>query len=211
MRFKYLTDIVSDEVIEETINGSGLSVLTAGTGTGKTTLIFEKIIDTKTRFCKRKSLILANRSTLKVSLNKKMLEQYEENGICILFSGDVVATYQRIVNEPKEFFNQFDVIIADEIHYFLSDAWNRTTNKMLAKLIDMSKEKSVIFFTATSEETVSYIESYGVIPKKYNFLYKSNNFNRINIKIMDTDIVKLATSIPISEKVLIFTPKSIKK
>lgn len=211
MGFKYLTDIVSDEVIEEMTKGPGLSVFTGGTGTGKTYLFMNKFIDTKTKLGKRKSLVGTNRSALKLGLNKELAKQYEQNGICTLISGDVVATYQSLVNKPKDFFNQFHLIIADEIQYFLSDAWNRTTNKMLAKLIEMSKEKPVIFFTATSEETISYIESNGVIPRKYNYLYESNNFHRINIKIIDTDIVKLCSSIPVGEKTLIFNSKSIKK
>lgn len=111
----------------------------AKTGTGKSTFI-EKVLDTGTKRC----LILTNR--------RANLLQIEDKIQRFKFYGNYIMSYQQLemnVAYNIDFLNQFDMLILDEAHYFLSDSnFNSMVNVSLRKIMS-AKIPVKIFMSAT--------------------------------------------------------------
>ena len=70
-----------------------------------------------------------------------------------------VNSYQKVsTKDTINAIDEADVIICDESHYFIADAWNLTTVGIMLKLIEVSKTKPVILFTATPQLILEYFK-----------------------------------------------------
>lgn len=139
--------------------------ISAGTGVGKTTMIFNKILpEAKKR--RTKILVLVNRSSLALHYKKTIIKadddarhldgRFTEKGLMMAdnfeFGRFHVVTYQSIVRLNLDF-QVYGIVIFDECQYFLSDCtFNRYTQRDLNYLMDKCKKTPKIFLTATPEE-----------------------------------------------------------
>lgn len=165
---EYIADII-DQHPDQTINQWSLGskvAITANTGSGKTYFIMNNLY----ALCKEKHykmLLLTNRNALKEQLIAKYGDQ----------SKDVVTVenYQGFIQEIKyqrEFISIYNVIVADESHYYFSDgSWAVETDIPLKYLINSTDEQLVIFMSATIEILNEYFQSV-TADHQINFFYK---------------------------------------
>lgn len=179
---------ISDKI---TVNeyGSWMSgekvIISAPTGTGKTTFITTKLISyCKLPVCKlygKKMLILCNRKLLQRQYDFDLSRQYLRYQEA---EEDVeVMTYQQLGAELRakgnlyEIMKEFDVIVADECHFFYADSdFNPfDTYILLQELVKVCFFKTMIFVTATLEEVKPLLEQ---TLKKAEEILKDDSENR---------------------------------
>ena len=147
---KYISDIIPITDIEKWIGKRVL--ISAMTGSGKSHFIKNTLYD----WCKnngKRMLLLTNRKILKNQNNEELKEKI-----------DLITTmnYQSIesgILETKEdmdyYFSKFDVIVADEFHYFFQDSdFNRNTDLLLDIFVKEYINKILIFISATPEVAI---------------------------------------------------------
>lgn len=149
--------------------------ISAGTGVGKTSMIFSKILpEVKARG--KKILVLANRSSLTLHYKKEIMKSdnaaqhlegmFTEKGLIAAenfeFGDFHVVTYQNVANLNLNFKN-YGIVILDECHYFVTDSvFNRYTESNLMYLLKKCKALPKVFLSATPEECffpIFYAES----------------------------------------------------
>jgi len=149
---QYISQIVTQEEIEKWVRGDRI-LISSGTGSGKTTLILEKIYS----YCKNnnlKILLLVNRMVLQNQIIKILEKKYEKENWEEVIS---VQLYQSIEGKimknryiSDEVFNGYNVICMDESHYFTSDSIFSFKSDLLLKVIlQDNPNKILIFMTAT--------------------------------------------------------------
>ena len=217
------TKYVSDNIKEEDIaqwNHKQPVFISAQTGRGKNfflkDILVRMIHDENTRkSVKRKILILSNRIALNrqskkdwnLSLmditgdnNEEKFESYTDKGIDKFLSdlGTVtVCSYQQLLDRASYLKKQhFEYVIADECHFFTSDAiFNPFTHQILKLLVEKFKKSVRVYMSATLEEsfvpiiTAEYPDGYFPdvyfsehYPPKRNeclYYYFERNFNYI--------------------------------
>lgn len=225
---RYLSDYLTLEQQKEMFSRKGdISIITAPTGAGKTTLIMDntiKRVDTNLLFENKRTLILCNRTALytqiKMDLELKLSKAELKEGIDKEFVKKNlihVMTYQKLyisMLEKQNFLDDYEVIICDECHYFINDGWNHITHLTLEKLIEFSKTNTVLFFSATTKEIKYWLDIYKLNHKLEKSIYtdiiptedavKLGYNDRLEIITTDMgadDIIKL---IPKGEKFILF-------
>lgn len=167
---KYLSEIIGEEYKEWT--DGHIIFLSAHTGAGKSTFILEHLVEYAAREGKR-ILYLVNRSILKKQIENKLYtkiaSQLRMKSLTIssenIDNVIKVELYQTIekncMNNPKlmdERRKDFQYIVSDECHYFLSDAMFNTNTQLSYEWIFKERENSVlIFMSATIEKIKKYI------------------------------------------------------
>ena len=225
---RYLSDYLTKEQQKEIFNRKGdISIITAPTGAGKTTLIMDntiKTLDTNLLFGNRKTLILCNRTALytqiRMDLELKLSKAEIKEGIDKEFVKNNlihVMTYQKLyisMLENKNFLDDYEVIICDECHYFINDGWNHITYLTLEKLIEFSKTNTVLFFSATTKEIKYWLDIYKISNKVEKSIYtdiiptedaiRLGYNDRLEIIITDMGADDIIKSIPKGEKFILF-------
>ncbi len=185
--------------------------ITAPTGSGKTTFILKTFL----QFCYitgKRILYMVNRNILKQQLESEVRSIYADN--LSIQNHIQFATYQEIENDilnaarlgtqmsgysPLTSLREFDCVICDEAHYFLSDSnFNPNTILSLSWLLDMYDAKLMIFMSATIDRLHDYIKHYEDINRSvYTEVYRlplyrqSNMFNPfLNSRIGEDDVDK---------------------
>lgn len=149
---------------------------------------------------KRKILLLTNRVALKEQMSK---EYGEEVNDLVDF-----MNYQELIYKWKnsETIKEYDFVIADECHYFFSDAtFSYDTDIALNYILDECKDSLVAFLSATPNLFISYIGKYR--PHYFDFAYKIKKSHKVSIcyKWWDEKILlSKLVSIPPDEKILYF-------
>lgn len=156
MKKKYIADVLDVDIYASWIKGEKV-LISAPTGAGKTTFMLRKLLPYCKQFSK-KMLILCNRRLLLEQYGFDLAEYYARyTEMC----GDVeVWTYQQLAEKIrlcpyiKNLFQEFDVIVCDEVHFFYADSdFNAFgTFCLLQALIIAGFYKSMIMITATMDE-----------------------------------------------------------
>lgn len=173
-------------------------ILNGGTGCGKThftinTLIPYYIDQNKT------VLYLCNRTNLYKQLEKKLRKTSVK-----------LMTYQSLQKSLRRgtFTKQYDLIIADECHYFYIDAkFNGYTDLSYSYVMEQS-ESTVVFLSATADGMFSDMLTDGLvedknvytIPKVYDYVEKVYTYKKDEL----TDIIDEILADNEFEKILIF-------
>lgn len=117
-------------------------LLSAPMGSGKSYFIYNYLIKENTT---KKVLILSNRS--------KLRQQYESYIANSNNTNVELYTYQKLENilRHNKTVENFDYIICDEAHYFITDSWNSNTD-LSFKYVNACSDSIVLFMSATGSE-----------------------------------------------------------
>ncbi len=180
----WLSDVFSKNMLSRNLSNNAIFIV-AQTGSGKTTFVFKKCIPVALQekkkvlyLCSRKALCSQiKRIAMKDEVNgelfvgnmqvKNLKNYYTEVGLesTTNFGAIDVMTYHTFVRSFNSINpNDYSFIIADECHFFLSDAtFNALTYDILQKLVRKFQSSRRIYLTATPQECLGFIwneESY---------------------------------------------------
>lgn len=231
MTKKYLSENFSIEEVQELFTTKGaIQMVTAPTGAGKTYFVQSNVLKIAKGDFKpfgatdKKALLLANRSALVTQIKKDLEENLKSTSFASSHEEEYITKYvdiysyqalaKKILTEDN-FLDKYKLIIADECHYFLSDSWNGTTQLTLNKLVEHSKDNTILFFSATTEELKSFLKTMknDILKLDYDLyreVLKENEakelgFNyRLNITVTNEDLDVIVSKIPTNEKFVIF-------
>ncbi|MBV4418279.1 DEAD/DEAH box helicase family protein [Clostridium tyrobutyricum] len=195
---KRISEIIKIDDIRQWNNNT--VTITAGTGTGKSYFI-KNILYAFAKKNNKKILMLIHRTNC---VNQFQNEINKDKKIDVID----IHTYQKLefkeIHKYKNLLDQYQYIVCDEFHYFLSDAaFNKTTDISLNLILSQNVTK--IFMSATGD----YIKQYLNRKKKIKTIdyslpikYKFENLVFFNY---DTTLVELAKdAIKTSEKIIFF-------
>lgn len=173
-KITYVSDIVPKEEIKTWSKGN--YIITGKTGTGKSVWALE-VLGCHAKETNQKILILENRKATVSQLRIKVRELGYEDTIR-------VDTYQsiesKILTQRDYGFEQYDYMVLDEWHYFLSDAnFNNYTDLSLKSLLKNTNNTTNIFMSATSENILTFNERVLKLEIKKEYMI-DNSFNNIN-------------------------------
>jgi superfamily II DNA or RNA helicase len=135
---KWVSDIIGDDYKKW---NSELVVLDCGTASGKTYFSI-KILGGYAQKMNRHILYLCNRTELRHQISNQVNKLKLHNTIC-------VTSYQTLQSKLQkgEVYGYYDYIIADECHYFITDArFNDSTD--IAYNYIMSQKESVVLLVS---------------------------------------------------------------
>ena len=168
-------------------------ILDAGTGCGKTTFCIEILVD-YAKSVGKTVLYLCNRSKLKA----QVLEYVDGAG----YDNLTVTTYQSIQEKIKKGIpvERYDYILADECHYFITDALFNGYTDLAYDYIKNSTDSVVIFMSATAKVFFNHLlaekrvrkENVFTIHKTYEYVeglytYKKDQLQTIIDKIISEE------------------------
>lgn len=113
----------------------GRNIIIAPTSLGKSYIIHA--LNAYYKFLNKRVLLIVDRAQLVLQLKKNFVEEYDSGQFYTtstiyddnINTDVVITTWQSIVDNPKSWFEQFDVIIGDEVHKFKA--------KSLIKIVEM--------------------------------------------------------------------------
>jgi hypothetical protein len=204
----------------EDILKPGFSLVASPTGTGKSTFIIEELIKPmfKTKqygfgdcskyhsFASANSLLLSNRTAVRIKTAEDVIQLYKQIEAYDSKSVDV-SSYQKVSTTKDTIMaiDEADVIICDESHYFISDAWNLTTVLIMAKLTEVAKTKPVILFTATPQLILEHFKFRSIKPNPFLDYRKELGWeHRMNFICSNKPLKEILKDIPKDEKWLVF-------
>ena len=230
MTVRYLSEKFNKEQVEELFTTKGkIQMITAPTGAGKTYFVQTNVIKmAKGEFkpfgaSQKKALLLANRSALITQIKEDLKNNLDATDFESMHEEEYVTKYIDIFSyqilakkilEDITFLNKYNLIIADECHYFLNDYWNNTTQLTLNTLIEHSKDNTIIFFSATTEELKHFMDIMKDIEFDGRELYNEVlsveesmdlGFNdRLDIVVTNDTLENVMQQIPSDEKFIVF-------
>lgn len=165
----YISEVLQRRFIQK-LQPSQPVFISAQTGTGKSTLIFETIMPIMKERGQR-VLILSSRRALDLQMKMKVMdelcpelrEQLTTIGIFKKHSYGLVEvwTYQSIwgmLQRDPGYLKQFGAVILDEVHYFESDAaFNATTLDCLKNIVKGARNALRFYLTATPDRVFDQI------------------------------------------------------
>ncbi|PFY01670.1 DEAD/DEAH box helicase family protein [Bacillus toyonensis] len=217
MKKNYITDVISKENVEDILK-PGFSLVASPTGTGKSTFIIGELIRPMFKnerygfgigqyhaFPSSNALLLSNRTAVRIKTEEDVTDLYEKMGI-IPSSNVDVNSYQKVsTKDTINAIDEADVIICDESHYFIADAWNLTTVGIMLKLIEVSKTKPVILFTATPQLILEYFKFRNIHMNTFLDYRKELGWeNRMDFICSNKPLKEILKDIPKGEKWLVF-------
>lgn len=192
----WISDIVKDDY--KKWNDTKV-IFDAGTGSGKTHFIFNKLAAYAMK--KNKTILyLCHRKPL---YNKLLLQAKKNSNITLL----LYQTLQSILRRGEST-EQFDYIIADECHYILSDAlFNEYTN-LVYKYLFSQKDSVLILMSATSKTLFRKLKENHTVPveniyhinKDYSYVRKVCFYKGAELTNIIDDIMEYSDS----DKILVF-------
>ncbi|WP_448784311.1 DEAD/DEAH box helicase [Blautia sp.] len=192
---KYISDIIKDEYKEWK---NTKVIVSSGTGTGKTQFMLRVLLPYYLQAGKR-VLYLCNRKVLYDQIRKEMLS----------LIGVTLMTYQSLQKElRKGSTNTYDLVIADECHYFYLDAKFNGYTDLAYEYVMGQQANVVVFVSATADSFFEDLVKDGVvkkdhiysIPKSYDYVEKVYTYH----KSMLTDIIDEILADTDFEKILVF-------
>ncbi|PEQ43629.1 hypothetical protein CN467_03005 [Bacillus cereus] len=219
MKKNYITDVISKENVEDILK-PGFSLVASPTGTGKSTFIIEELIKPMFKnkqygfgdcskyhsFASANSLLLSNRTAVRIKTAEDVIQLYKQIEAYDSKSVDV-SSYQKVSTTKDTIMaiDEADVIICDESHYFISDAWNLTTVLIMAKLTEVAKTKPVILFTATPQLILEHFKFRSIKPNPFLDYRKELGWeHRMNFICSNKPLKEILKDIPKDEKWLVF-------
>ncbi|WP_034302361.1 DEAD/DEAH box helicase [Bacillus cihuensis] len=218
-KINYITEVLTKEHLKNMLDHKeGFTLIVSPTGTGKSTFIIEDII--KPHFenerygfgkgiyqdiASKKILVMANRTAVVLKFNDDVEKACEDMGI-YRAKGITVASYQKVSHGDMLFeIEEAEIILCDEAHYFVADAWNGTTGKIMGKILEVSEKKPVIFFTATPQQITKYFNHIGIKNyKEFDFRDMVGFNDRMDFICTNKDLEKIIKEIDKTEKIMVF-------
>ena len=222
----YVTD-----VIDETYKHwhTGVVLINAGTGTGKTTFIV-KTLNEWAEITGTKILYLCNRSALRSQVVKQAQAEQKAKELDNDAPDDDIGeehldiwTYQALekmkLYYPERldaFLRQYRYIVADEAHYFMFDAqFNHDTVVSYDALKALWNQKIVIYMSATADYMFRQLKNINAVKaeQRYNVDKDTSYVDRLQLYWNDHQLECWLNSIPDGEKALVFmeTTDDVKK
>lgn len=193
-----ISDIITLEEIERDWKMGMKILVRSQTGTGKTYWAQNTIYE----YCKKnnyKCLLFSNRVVLKEQ-NEKSLEGKDDVFEMVNYQNISEKIYGGI--PLSDVYNGYDVILMDEVHFFLEDApFNRKTDLLLRSLKFIYPNKLIILLTATPQMLFTYKSKYD---KVYNFPDDYSYINKVLFYKKDEAIERLVSNLPDGEKAIYF-------
>ncbi len=231
----YFADFIGDGY-EEWQKGQVI-ILDVPTGSGKT--MFCETTFRKYAFSQGKRILyLVNRITLREQMlerQKKRVIEWEQHLETQSFwmhdlkkepGNFVITTYQTLEmalvtnNVPDiNYFNSFDIVVADEAHYFLADSlFNPNTVHSFEFLVQNYRNRQLIFMSATMQNLYPILAVYLNQTAAQSFLAKEGMYEPYIYKRVEPDysgynflwfyhhqeMVQIISELPGDEKVLVF-------
>ncbi len=202
---------ISDKITIEDIKKWNNKVITilAGTGAGKSHFIKNTLY----KFAKsnnKKILMLIHRSYC-VDQFKEEIEEDKKTDVIH------IKTYQSIeslLSKHKKYFNfsEYQYIVCDEFHYFMSDAaWNKTTDISL-NMILAKTHTTRIFMSATGDYMKKYINGEKKIDTiDYKFPIKFKFIKTLTFYMKDETLEYFIENIIYNKNKAIFFIQSVEK
>lgn len=198
---KRIGDVITRKVIDRDWKMGMKILIKSQTGSGKSWFAQNTIYE----YCKDngyRCLFFSNRTLLR-----------KQNEISIAGKEDVftVVNYQN-VNEKihngipiSEIYNDYEIILMDEAHFYIEDApFNRKTDLLLKSLKHEYGEKIIVLMTATPQMLFEYKkeEQYDIvysIPENYSYIKKILFYRK------KESIISLLKNLPEGEKAIYFS------
>jgi hypothetical protein len=180
--------------------------ITAGTGTGKSYFI-KNILYAFAKKQNKKILMLIHRTNCVNQFREEIIQDKKTDVIDI-------QTYQKLefkeLHNYEIFLHQYQYIVCDEFHYFMSDAsFNKTTDISLNLILNTNATK--IFMSATGNYVKNYIANYKHIETIDYTLPIEYKFNTLTFFNKDTTLEELAKEAIKTKEKIIFFIQSAKK
>lgn len=162
-------------------NDGDIVTIKAGTGMGKSYFIKNNLYAIAKRDNKKILMLIHRRNCT----DQFFRELARDDKLDII----TIRTYQRIEYDKKRgndfSFNEYDYIICDEFHYFMSDAaFNKTTDMSLEAILKQTN-KIRIFMSATGDYMEQYINNFKKLetinyslPIEFNFIKQLTFYNK---------------------------------
>lgn len=203
--------------------GKGHYAIDAGTGTGKTTFVLEQLLPwvrMRRKAGGKKILYLCNRTSLEGEIIERIkacgenATYYLEDPGSVYFDNISAFCYQRLeyllINNPariERMLKNYDYVVADECHYFYSDAgFNPNTDRSYRYLEKVSTKKPVIYMSATADRMIEAWKNTGRIDanrifrvaKDYSYIKSGMLYNN------NAERRALLDELPENEKAVVF-------
>lgn len=194
---------VSDIVEINDWNKGELIVIQAGTGSGKSYLIKNKLYD-KAKSEGRRILYLVNRTRLLKQFEHELMEQGKLDVIDLMLYQQIE---KRLLHQKLDssFLKKYDYIVCDEFHYFFTDASFNITTDLSIEAIIKASHATRILTSATCEYIVSYLKEYRKLEiKSYNIPSNSDHIEKLYFYYDDKVIEKFLTQLKPGEKLIYF-------
>ena len=161
---QYIGNIITQSHIDKW-NEKTPVCIAAQTGTGKSSLVFDKILVTVKNRAKR-LCIIGSRTVLVQQYKKQaanleepdLLKELTEEGLQRRhnFGSIDIYSYQELIHlllkNPTQFFNNYGAVVLDECHFFIQDApYNELSQEILEGIITSAKHCVRIYLTATPD------------------------------------------------------------
>ena len=160
----WISDLIGDKY--KTWSNEAI-ILDAGTGCGKTSFCLGTLTEYAESIGKT-VLYLCNR--------EKLQEQVEDEISQLGYENITVTTYQSIQEKMKRGIEigRYDYILADECHYFITDALFNDFTDLAYNYIKNSKDSVVIFMSATAKVFFNHLISAKRVRKENVFTIHKN-------------------------------------
>lgn len=217
-QYNYITETLTEADVKFMLDyKEGVTLIVSPTGTGKSTFIINDIIKPHFEsenhgfgerkylpFTKKKILVMANRTAVVLKFNDDVEQACDDMGI-FKANGVNVASYQKVSDKDMlKLIDEAEIVLCDEAHYFVSDAWNGTTHIVMNKLLEAVESKPVIMFTATPQLVVKYFNYKGVNYKELDYSEELGFENRMDFVCTNRDLEQIIKNIPTNEKWMAF-------
>lgn len=177
---KRVSDVISPGEVKKWNNGD-IVTIKAGTGAGKSHFI-KHILYAHAKHHGKKILMLIHRINCVNQFQAEIEKDKKADIIDIKTYQSVEATYKK---NGIFHFSEYQYIVCDEFHYFMSDAaFNKTTDMSLNAILDQN-DKIRIFMSATGDYMKKYISGHKKmktidyeITIKFDFIKSLTFFNK---------------------------------
>ncbi|WP_425446654.1 hypothetical protein [Dethiothermospora halolimnae] len=178
---KRVSEVITIDEIKKWDKGDIITVK-AGTGKGKSYFI-KNLLYAFAKKRNKKILFLIHRINCVNQFEKEIIRDKKTDVIDIKTYQKIEALYN---NHKKSFnFSEYEYIVCDEFHYFMSDAaFNKTTDISLNLILE-ENDKTKIFMSATGDYMKAYINNVKnketndyELPIKYDFIEELTFFNK---------------------------------
>lgn len=200
---KRITDLITIDMVRAWNNN--IYTITAGTGAGKSYFI-KNIVYLVAEEKFGRILFLVHRINCKNQFLDEIKKDKKTDTITI-------KTYQYLeqINDIDNYLKQFDYIVSDEFHYWISDAtFNPKTEISFNAILNANHAKR-IFMSATSNNISRFINGYKKIKTIDYKLDIEYNFNDISFFHNDKTIEKLIQTFIKNKQKAIFFIQSAEK
>jgi hypothetical protein len=193
-----ISDIITLDVIENEWEMGMKILIKSQMGTGKTYWAQNTLYE----YCKKnnyKCLFFSNRNLLRRQ-NEKSLIGKEDVFETVNYQNVSEKIYGGI--DLSEIYNGYDVVLLDEIQFFLSDSsFNRKTDLLLKSLKYKYPDKLIVLMSATPEMLFEYKRKYD---KVYDFPDDYSYIEKLSFYRGKEAVINILKYLPVGEKAIYF-------